>query len=432
MNSSDLKFYQASDLKPSHKQRIVITMSNFKKSIAVFFGGRSPEHDVSVVTGLQILSAIDTEKYEAFPVYISTEGEWLVGDILAERASYMLNADRRKQVRAVTLDLKPGKRAQLVPLKTGLLGNMKPIEFDVAVPSFHGLYGEDGNIQGLFEFAGVPYAGMRTMGSSVLMDKGATKKVLQGAGIPVLPYAMIYRPHSGYMIAEDELKDTLGDIAFPCIVKPSHLGSSIGVAKANSIEELRASLPGVFEFDDAAIVEPFVENLVEYNVSVSKAFDGLRTSAIERPKATDELLDFKQKYLSGSDSKTGDKTGGTKVVGAISEGMLSLTRELNPELDEETILNIKRWAKTMFKAVEGTGAPRIDFIGNSKSGELWLNEVNPWPGSIGYFLWEAAADPILFTDFMTGLIEEAITERKKRNMPKDPVPAEARLLERKG
>ncbi len=432
MKSSDLKFYQASALKPSHKQYNGTIMSNSKKTIAVFFGGRSPEHDVSVVSGLQILSAIDTEKYEAFPVYISTEGEWLVGDVLRERSSYMLNAERRKQANAVTLDLKPGRRGRLVPLKTGLLGGAKPIEFDVAVPSFHGLYGEDGNVQGLFEFAGVPYAGMRTMGSSVLMDKGATKKVLQGAGIPVLPYAMIYRPDEGYMIAEDELEAIKGDIDFPCIVKPSHLGSSIGVAKVDSLEELRAALPTIFEFDDAAILEPFVDNLVEYNVSVSKAFGEIRTSAIERPKATEELLDFKQKYLSGSDGKTGDKTGGTKTVGTISEGMLSLTRELNPDLDAEKAQNIQDWAVTMFKAVEGTGAPRIDFIGNSKTGELWLNEVNPWPGSIGYFLWEAASDPILFTELMTGLIEEAIKERKKRNMPKDPVPADARLLERKG
>lgn len=407
-------------------------MSSSKKTVAVFFGGRSPEHDVSVVTGLQVLSAIDTQKYDAFPVYITTQGEWLTGDILRQRSSYMLSAQARKQVSAVTLDLKPDKRARLVPLKTGLLGNAKPIEFDVAVPAFHGLYGEDGNIQGLFEIAGVPYAGMRTMASSLLMDKGATKKVLQGAGIPMLPYAMIYRPDEGTMIAEDKLKTAMGDIKFPCIVKPSHLGSSIGVAKADSLEELRAALPLIFEFDDAAILEPFVENLVEYNVAVSKAFGEIRTSAIERPKATDELLDFKQKYLSGGGGKTGGKTGGTKTVGAISEGMLSLTRELNPELDAEKTKNIQGWAVTMFKAVEGTGAPRIDFIGNAKTGELWLNEVNPWPGSIGYFLWEAATDPILFTELMTGLIEEALKERKKRNMPKDPVPADARLLERKG
>lgn len=406
-------------------------MSSDKKTVAVFFGGRSPEHDVSVVSGLQILNAIDTQLFDAFPVYISTEGEWLVGDVLRERGSYLLNDENRKKVERVTLDLKPSARGRLVPLKKGLFGGGKVIEFDVAVPSFHGSFGEDGNIQGLFEFAGVPYAGMRTMASAVLMDKGATKKVLQGAGIPVLPYAMVYRPDSGYMIPEDQLKDAMGGVSFPCIVKPSHLGSSIGVAKAENMEDLRASLPVIFEYDDAAILEPFVESLVEYNVAVSKAFGELRTSAIERPKATDELLDFKQKYLSGSDGKTGDKTGGTKTMGSISEGMLSLTRELNPELDKEKEDNIKCWAKAMFNAVEGSGAPRIDFIGNSKTGELWLNEVNPWPGSIGYFLWEAAADPVLFTDLMSGLIEEALSEKKKRNLPKDPVPMDARLFERK-
>ena len=408
-------------------------MSNSKKKIAVFFGGRSPEHDVSVVTGLQILSAIDTQKYDPFPVYITTQGEWLVGDILRERKSYMLNDERRKQVTAVTLDLKPGERGRLVPLKTGLFGGAKAIEFDVAIPSFHGLYGEDGNIQGLFEFAGIPYAGMRTMASSLLMDKGATKKVLQGAGIPMLDYAILHRPEEGYMIAEAELKKILGDIKFPCIVKPCHLGSSIGVAKVKNIEELRASLPGVFEFDDSAIVEPFVENLVEYNVAVSKIFGEIKTSAIERPKGTDELLDFKQKYLSGGSGKNGEKLGdegGVKAVGTISEGMLSLTRDLNPDLDKKSKDNIRKWAIDMFKAVEGTGAPRIDFIGNKKTGELWLNEVNPWPGSIGYFLWEAAEEPALFTEFLDALVQEAIKERKKRNMPKDPVPVDARLLER--
>ncbi|MEM7651112.1 MAG: D-alanine--D-alanine ligase [Pseudomonadota bacterium] len=407
-------------------------MSENKKTVAVFFGGRSPEHDVSVVTGLQILSAIDSENYHAFPVYITTDGEWLVGDVLRERANYMLGAETRKETQSVTLNLKPEKRGQLVPLKKGLFGGAKPIEFDVAIPSFHGLYGEDGNIQGLFEFAGIPYAGMRTMASSVLMDKGATKKILQGAGIPVLPSAIIYRPDQGTMIPEEELKSMMGDVDFPCIVKPNHLGSSIGVAKANNLAELRACLPGVFEFDDAAIIEPFVENLVEYNVAVSKAFGGVRTSAIERPKATDELLDFKQKYLSGGDNKSGNKTGGTKTVGAISEGMLSLTRELNPKLDKKSAENIKDWALKMFGAIEGTGAPRIDFIGNEKTGELWLNEVNPWPGSIGYFLWEAAQEPILFTDLLTGLIEEALHESRKRKLPKDPVPKDARLLERRG
>jgi D-alanine-D-alanine ligase len=245
----------------------------------------------------------------------------------------------------------------------------------------------------------------------------------------MLPYAVIKRPDQGFMIAEDELKALMGDLKFPCIAKPTHLGSSIGIAKVNDIEELRACLPAIFEYDDAAIIEPFVENLVEYNVAVSKVFGEVKLSAIERPKTSDELLDFKQKYLSGGDDKSGNKLG-QKTSAPVSEGMLSLTRDINPDLPQEMSTNIKTWARAMFDAVDGTGAPRIDFIGNSKTGELWLNEVNPLPGSFGYFLWEAAEDSVFFTDFLDALIKEALVEHKKRSLPKDPVPKEARLLRR--
>jgi D-alanine-D-alanine ligase len=406
-------------------------MSGVKKKIAVFFGGRSPEHDVSVVTGLQILQAIDTAKYDAFPVYIGPAGEWRIGEVLRHRSNYLLTEELKAQTQEVTLELKPGRGGKLLPVKSGLFAKAKPVEFDAAIPAFHGLYGEDGNIQGLFELAGVPYAGMRTMASSILMDKAATKKILIAAGVPVLPYAVIYRPDSGYLIDEATLRHAMGDVRFPCIVKPVHLGSSIGVAKANSIEEVRACLPVIFQMDDSAIVEPFVENLVEYNVSVSKAFGDIRTSAIERPKASEELLDFKQKYLSGGNDKSGNKLG-TKSGGRASEGMLSLTRELNPKLPVDAERAIRSWAMMMFAAVDGTGAPRIDFVCNSKTGQIWLNEVNPWPGSIGYFLWEAAKEPVLFTDLMSALIEEALKENRKRVLPKDPVPADARLFQRRG
>ena len=406
-------------------------MSGNRKKVAVFFGGRSPEHDVSVVTGLQVLSAIDEAKYGAFPVYIAPDGEWRVGDVLRERENYLLSAESLKQTKAVTLDPKADRGGRLISKRAGFLGNTKPIEFDIAMPCFHGLYGEDGNIQGLFELSNIPYTGMRTMASSVLMDKAATKRMLQSAGIPTLDYAVLKRPKEGLMIPAEEIKEQTKHLKFPCIIKPVHLGSSIGVAKVDSPDDVKATLPTIFEFDDAAILEPFVENLVEYNVAISKAFGDIKFSAIERPKATDELLDFKQKYLSGKDSKTGEKLGGgTKQVGAISEGMLSLTRELNPKLAKKQTADIQKYASAMFEAINGTGAPRIDFIGNSKTGEIWLNEVNPIPGSFGYFLWEAAEDSKLFTEFLTALLEEAISENRGRVLPKDPVPKDAQLFKR--
>ncbi len=401
-----------------------------RKRVAVFFGGRSPEHDVSIVTGLQILGALDRSKYDAFPVYITPDGAWLVGDVLKKRENYMLDKNNRAAAKEVTLDVTAGKVGRLLPKKKGLFGGSKAIEFDVALPSFHGLFGEDGNMQGVFEFAGIAYAGTRTMASSILMDKAATKKFLQALDIPVLPYAVLKRPKEGYMIAKDIIAATLREknIGFPCILKPSHLGSSIGVAKTNNVEEIAACLAGVFEFDDTAIVEPFVQNLVEYNVAVAKIGGQIVTSAIERPKTSDELLDFKTKYLSGGGSKGGTKSR-TKSAQS-SQGMLSLTRELNPPLHPQMEADIRLWAARMFDGLDGTGAPRIDYICDSKAGRIWLNEVNPWPGSIGYFLWEAAANPVLFSELLDHLIDEAIEQRKARTLPKDPVPVDARLHKR--
>ncbi len=406
-----------------------------KKIVAVFFGGRSPEHDVSVISALQVMQAIDASMYEVLPVYITPDGRWVTGDILRERSNYLLDKNGWKQVQEVTLDvaLADGTRRKgaLLPKRGGLFGGGKPIEFDVALPVFHGLFGEDGNVQGLFELAGVPFAGPRAKDAAVFMDKVTTKQVMSTLGIPNLPYAVLQRPDEGYMIAASVIEDALktGGVRYPCIIKPVHLGSSIGVAKCQNVEEIAACLPTIFESDDCAIVEPAVQNLVEYNVAVCRVEGETRTSAIERPKATEELLDFKRKYLSGGDNKGGTKSG-TKAPGQSSEGMLSLTRELNPKLEVAMEENIRTWSARLFDGIGASGAPRIDYLCDSKTGEIWMNEVNPIPGSYGYFLWEAADKSLLFSEFLSLLIDEACRERRKKTLPKDPVPVDARLLKR--
>ncbi len=407
-----------------------------RKTIAVFYGGPSPEHDVSIVTALQIISAIDTQRYKALPVYISPDGRWFIGDALKERSNYVFDREAIKALTPVTLDISRSdgmrKRGRLLYSKKKLFSSNVAAEFDLAFPAFHGSFGEDGNFQGLMEFAGIPYAGMRTMACSLLMDKAATKYLLKALDIPALPFAPIFRPQSSNMAEAKDIKAAMKEagIQFPCILKPSHLGSSIGIAKVTSVNEVLENLPLIFGMDGCAILEPFVENLVEYNAAVTRINGKIQISAIERPKATDELLDFKQKYLSGGNDKGGNKTG-QKNPGQISQGMLSLTRELNPKLTKKLQGQIEQWATTLFEALDGTGAPRIDFIGNSKTGELWLNEVNPWPGSCGYFLWEAHKEnPLLFTELLTHLAEEALAERRKQRMPKDPVPRDARLFKR--
>src|SRR5688572_18317377 len=146
-------------------------MTQPRKTVAVFFGGRSPEHDVSIVTGLQVLQALDSARYEAFPVYIAPDGKWLTGEALRERKNFLPDENTRRTLREMTLDLTPTGQGVLVPRKRGLFGGGKSITFDVALPSFHGLFGEDGPIQGVFETASVPYAGARLMASALFMDK---------------------------------------------------------------------------------------------------------------------------------------------------------------------------------------------------------------------------------------------------------------------
>jgi len=392
--------------------------------VAVFLGGRSPEHDVSVITGLQALKAIDQERFVAFPVYINPRGAWFVGEALAERRNYLPDPRTEAELTEVTLSLGEPGRGVLVPKRAGLFRRRAPMEFDAALLAFHGLGGEDGQIQGLFETANVPYTGMRTLASALLMDKATTKRLLRGLDIPMLADAVVTRGPTGLPSA-DALSALLGNMGFPCIVKPAHLGSSIGVGKAGDVEEVRALLPAIFRLDRQAVIEPFVPNLAEYNVAVARIGGAVRTSAIEKPKRAEELLDFRQKYLSGGDGKTG-----VKGDAASSQGMLSLTREINPALPAGLEEKLRRWATLAFEAVDGTGAPRVDFYCDEKTGETWLNEVNPCPGSFAYFLWEAAEPPVRFTALLSLLIDEALARHRESQLPDDPVPPEARLLRR--
>ena len=290
-----------------------------KTRVAVFFGGRSPEHDVSVVTGLQALAALDPDRFSSFPVYVATDGKWFIGDALRQRSNYLPREAAAKTLESVTLDLWPNVegKGRLLPTKPGgVFSKPRPVEFDVALLAFHGLFGEDGRMQGLFEIANVAYTGMRPLASSVFMDKDITKRVLANTGIALLPSAIVERPGSGLLPSPQQVEKSLNSMPFPVIVKPSHLGSSIGVARATSIEELRGGLSTIFRLDTHAIVEPFVENLVEYNVAVRRTADGVITSAIERPKTDKDLLDFRAKYLSGGSDSKGK---GSKQPGAVAD-----------------------------------------------------------------------------------------------------------------
>ena len=393
-------------------------MSMAPKQIAVIFGGRSVEHDVSVLTGLQFIEAVNPDKFAALPVYVDAAGGWWTGDALLKRSFYPLDGEKKKTLTPVYLAVGQTNVARLMKRKSGLLGGRdEEIPVDLVVPAIHGSNGEDGTLQGMLEFAGIAYAGAPALASAAAMDKAFTKTLLAGlAGgkaVPVLPHAIIPRPGEGMHLTAEIIEKSLGDLlethGFPLFVKPQHLGSSIGIAAAPDMDAMLAALLNIFRMDNAAIIEPMVRNLVEYNVAVAHIGGKTRLSAIERPIVEGDRLDFAAKYMAGGD-------GGPKLDNAPSEGMMNQNRVIDPpELTTSQRKTIETSALVAYEALGLAGSARIDFLADSESGEIWFNEINTIPGSFANYLWQAAEPPVSFTALTEAMIEEgfALAERRR-------------------
>ncbi|NBX85837.1 MAG: D-alanine--D-alanine ligase [Proteobacteria bacterium] len=397
--------------------------------IAVLLGGMSAEHDVSVLTGLQVLEALDPQKYEGFPVYIGLDGQWWVGEALRQRKNYLPDLAVKRGLMRVQFGVgnSRGKGGKWVlrGVDGGMFGGGKEIDFDVVIPALHGTWGEDGILQGVMAAEGVPLVGGGVGAMAVCMNKAWAMQMARALEIPVLPSLVVQR---GDVLEGKEAVRRLGK--YPLFVKPNFLGSSLGAKVVKDDEELQASLSEVFRLDFTALVQPCVRNLVEFNVAVRRSAAGkIVTSAIERPLTSGETLDFKDKYLSGGGL---DKLGG-KLGPAQGEGMASLTRELHPKsLPAKKAAELRGWAAALFELLDLGGAPRLDFFGDSKTGEIWFNEINPLPGSFGYFLWEAAEPRIGFSDLLDEMIEEARGRARSRSRVIDPTNGGGGIFRRRG
>ncbi len=386
-----------------------MTFKGDRMRIAVVFGGNSPEFDVSVVTAQQLMDAVDPMRFEIVPVLLDFENRFHSGKSLRDAARFRPLPPGLSEVSFAWGETGPELRG---------LPSGRATAIDCVIPACHGLFGEDGRLQGLLELVGVPYAGFLATNAAVAMRKDLTKSVVKAAGVPVLPQIVA---GSAQLREPDTLAANVEEaLGFPVIVKPASLGSSIGVGVANNAKELVEVVRLVLGKDRLAVIEPRVPNLVEYNIALRRSGNDIKFSAVERPRPQSELLDFKEKYLSGAQSAKGS--------GPPSQGMLSLTREINPKMDDKMLADIRLHASRSFEALGARGCPRLDFLCNAKTGELWFNEINPIPGSFGFFLWERAAEPILFPELIEHLVDEALATSLKTF--DDPVPEAARLLPR--
>ena len=402
-----------------------------RPTIAVMFGGRSLEHDVSVVSGLQILHALDPGRFAPMPIYIDQQTRWWVGDDLWHNDAFKGGGPDRSRLIEVTLSSGFGT-SRLVPVDpttvlpgmasrvTGVLraaGGTIPV--DCFVPVLHGTYGEDGCVQGALELGGCAYVGCGVMASAVGMNKRATKIMAQHAGVPVVPWlslerAVLERGHDWLSAFPAKVADSFG---WPVIVKPCNLGSSAGVSVAATADELISGVLRVFEYDVEALIEPFIKNRLEINVAVA-GLDEPVASTTEMPVTSqDTPLTFAEKY----------KRQGRKSVG--SQGMAGALRVLDPDhLPAEMRADAQRYATTVFAALGCEGISRIDFLIDADTNALYFNEINTLPGSLAFYLWSAAPHYWTITELLARLIDRAERLRAmKRGLQRKP-PAELKLL----
>ena len=367
-----------------------------KIRVGVFFGGKSVEHEVSVISALQACRSLNTEKYDIIPVYITKNGDFYTGENIGKIECYKnIPALLKESSRVIPVKESDGLHLLRYPLKK--FGNNLAAIIDVVLPIVHGTNVEDGVLQGYLQTLGVPYASCDVISSAVGMDKYVMKTVFADNGIPVLPCSVVnvkeYTKSADAVFEKIESKTT-----YPVIVKPLNLGSSVGIRKAKNREELESALEYAFTFSIKVLVENAITELKEINCSVLGDYESAEASECEEPLANDEILSYQDKY-----------TGGTK---SGKSGMASLKRKIPADIDPETRETIRNMAIKAFQALGCSGVARIDFMIDMSSGNIYLNEINTIPGSLAFYLWEPIG--VKYSELLDRMISLAL-KREREN-----------------
>lgn len=339
-----------------------------KKTIAVIFGGRSAEHDVSIITAHTpiIQSLLVTGQFDVWPIYIGKDGSWYADQAMND-LSYFTRDDfssqlaKQKKVRTLFDNglqiVWPGWRP-------------KTLQIDVVFPAMHGTFGEDGSLVGFLRMANIPFVGCDLFASAVAMDKVLTKQVVAAEGIPVVPD--VWFTKNDWKGAKDAWKAKIAQLHWPVFVKPVHLGSSIAMTKVKDRHQLENAVEVAFHYDDKVLVEESVENLIEVTLPIM-GNDEVRLAAIERPLNKTEFFDFHDKYLSG-----GKKMGGVN----------SQYSEIPAKIDAVLAAQVEDFGKRTYRALGCSGIARVDFLIDNVTRRVYVNEVNPLPGSLYAHNWK--------------------------------------------
>lgn len=370
-----------------------------KTNIAVFYGCRSVEHEVSIISAVQAMHAINRDKYDVTPIYVAKTGEMYTGDALFEIEGYKNLPTLLERCERVFV-LREGGRVVMRYAEQKRFRKKEDKVLDLGFPIVHGTNCEDGTMAGLFSYLDLPFISCDILSAAVGMDKAVFKYVLKEAGLPVLD-CVRFRARE-YAAEPQKVEENIAEkIGFPLIIKPINLGSSVGISKVKTAEELRAAIELAMSFADEILAEHAITSLREINCSVLGDSDECQASVCEEPFMQDEILSYEDKYMGG-----GKQSGGSK-------GMASLGRKLPADLPEEKSEEIRELACKVFRAIGASGVVRIDFMIDTDTDTVYVNEINTIPGSLAFYLWEATG--ISYPALIDRLVEIAFRRQRNRD-----------------
>lgn len=365
-----------------------------KTNIGVFFGGRSTEHEISVISASQAMHAIDREHYTVTPIYITKQGRWYTGEALFDLAAYRDVPSLLKRAEEVFMRPEYGDY-NLYRSKRKMFGSDVVAKLDVVIPVLHGSNGEDGIFEGVLESIGIPFAGCDTLASANGMDKITMKMILQACDVPVVDY--VWFTDKQWFAKRDELVKHIEEkLGYPVIVKPANLGSSVGIGRATSREQLIEKVDAAEIYSTRIIVEHMVEELQEINCSVLGDCDEYVTSVCEEPIKSGEILSYEDKYMGGSKG---------------AKGMQASQKRIPAELPDDVTARIRFLAGETFRVLSCHGVSRVDMIIDKSNGNIYVNEINTIPGSLSFYLWEATG--ISFDQLMDRLVKLALKRKRE-------------------
>ncbi len=346
-------------------------MNKMKIKLGVIFGGVSVEHEVSVITAIQAMNNIDTNRYEVVAIYITKDGEWYTGEMLKDIKIYKdMDLLKRYANKVVLYRKDDGK---FILQSKGFL-RRDITEVDICFPIMHGTNGEDGSLQGYLETIGIPYCESDHYASSVSQDKIFMKQIWKDSGVPVVKYDWFF--DVDYQSNGDKIIERLEKLSYPMIVKPARLGSSVGIKVTHDEVELREAITDAIKYDTKILVEEVVPNLKEVNISVLGNYRKQKLSVIEEVGSSHDLLTYEDKYIGGSKTKT------------PSKGMLTASRIIPARITKEQSARVREIAIKAYRSLNSSGVVRIDFLIDEKNNKVYANEINSIPGSLSFYLWD--------------------------------------------